>query len=150
VKLLRAGLFTIFATMFAVAQVATKIDEFEEVPCDHHLAYMDHLISESSKNPESMVYVFVYEGRERGSTWLKWVLPPRHQVEARIASMKAYFRQRKFAANNFVFLNGGVRRSLTVEEWLVPAGAKTPQPTPSTRRIRHRRGRARGFCTWCC
>lgn len=64
--------------------------------------------------------------------------------------MKKYLANRGFPAERFVFVEAGLRENFTIEIWLVPGGAAPPTLAPTLTEMRFRKGKPRGFCTWCC
>lgn len=143
-----------FPSLSAYSQIAEKLDEFENVSCDDYLARMDHAISEADINPSSNIYFLIYNGKER-----KWserkkktesVYPTYGSIDAKIRSMKKYISIRGASVTRFKFVSAGFRENVTVEVWLVPAGATPPAPTQTLTKMKYRKGKATGFCTWCC
>lgn len=135
---------------------ARKIDVFINATCEEYLARADAMYSVQTNNPNSKIYVFVYEGKQNkpvyknGNTTSKSVLPPIGLATAVIQSMKARIQIRKFPLENYVFVNGGFREDFTVETWLVPPGAEPPKPTPTLKKMKYRKGKSKGFCLGCC
>ena len=133
---------------------ARKIDEFENISCDEYLMRIDAAMVEAHNNPSSTVYVLIYEGKELKYNSRKKktesVLPNFGSAKAKIRSIEKYLSIRKFPAERFEFVKAGFRENLTVEIWLVPAGATLPKPTPTLTKMKYRKGKATGFCIWCC
>jgi hypothetical protein len=152
-------LLTFFAlSVFGQTGEARKIDEFGVIPCDEYLARADAMIVVQANNPGAMMYVFIYEGKEKRAVYRngkfvdysKSVLPQYGLAKARIESMKKYLTRKKIPLENYVFANGGFREDFWVEIWLVPAGAEPPTPTPTVKKFKFRKGKASGFCLDCC
>jgi hypothetical protein len=152
----KTTLFLIIASVLvcvpAYGQAATKIEEISNVQCEYHLLIMDLAIIEAGTNPDSVVFVLVYEGmeiryRKQGP---EMVRPRRGSADAQITSMKQYLSSRGLKEDLFSFVKAGFREKSTVEFWLAPKGAPPPQPTPTLSKIKYRSGRPVGFCTWCC
>jgi len=137
-----------------LSQETTKIDEFENLNCDDYLGRMDSAIAEARKNPLSRMYVLIYEGKEpRYNKTLngpKLMSPTLGTAEAKIRSIKKWLSHREIQIERFSFVKAGFRENMTVEMWLVPAGSKPPDPTPTLKKIKYRKGKAKGFCTDCC
>jgi hypothetical protein len=135
------------------AQTAKLIDQYETIPCDDYLSRMDALRDLSGKEPHSRIYVILYDGSLRKFVPGKdeqWIASPRGLVKARIRSMKKYLDRFETDLSRFVFIDGGFREHAGVDVWLVPSGGKEPLASPTVKTIKHSKGRAAGFCTWCC
>jgi len=150
-------IFCLFAlSVFGQEKEARRFDEYGTIPCDEYLARAEAMIFGQASNPNSKIYVFIYEGKEKRSVYnkgemtYKSVLPPRGLAKAKIDSMKKYVALKKISPENYVFSNGGFREDFWVEIWLVPNGAKPPTPTPTLKKIKYRKGRSSGFCLDCC
>ncbi|HTK36923.1 MAG TPA: hypothetical protein VL325_00395, partial [Pyrinomonadaceae bacterium] len=138
----------------AYSQNAEKLDEFQNPQCDDYLARMDLAISKAAVNPASAIYSLIYEGKEgRWSERQKkreFVYPNHGSTDAKIRSMKKYISIRGASVAKFKFVKAGFRENITVEVWLVPYGATPPTPTPTLTKMKYRKGKATGFCLWCC
>jgi len=145
----------IFLSLEICAQSPIILDEFDNRPCDHYLATMDATLAKAAENPQSTVYVILYEGKESRYNFRKskpeFVYPHRGSAEAKIRSMKRYISVvRKFPVDRFRFVKGGFREKLSVEIWLVPPGAELPKLSPTLPTMRYSKGKPKGFCLWCC
>jgi hypothetical protein len=136
---------------------AQKLEEFGTIHCDEYLARVDAILIGQANNPNAMIYVFIYEGKERQQIYkngafagYKSVLPTYGTAKAKIESMKKYLKLRKQPVENYVFASGGFRADAGVEIWLVPPGAEPPKPTPGLKKIKYRKGKAQRFCLECC
>ena len=133
---------------------AQKIDEFGFANCDDYVARMDVFWIELSNLPEAKGYVFVYEGKSDISTYdrnsnrrrEKYVLPKVGEAKARIRTMKKRLEYNNYSPERVVFMEAGFRDKYTVEFWLVPKGAIPPKPTPTLKKIKHRKGKPGDFC----
>jgi hypothetical protein len=136
----------------AQADKVRMIDEFHDVPCDEYLARIDNALIEASNEPNTTVFVIIYEGQENVfSKDKKMSLPPaKGQFEERIKSVKERLAFRQFPVDRFRFVNGGAREKLTVEMWLLPPGADPPKPKPTPVKWKYRKGKPIGFCLECC
>ncbi len=147
-------LFCLLFSVSVFAQEAVKIDEFGLIGCDDQLARMDNMIIQAQNNPNSKVYVLIYEGKEMNYNSRKkkseLAFPAFGSAKARINSIKEYLKQRKYSDNKFSFVEAGFREEYAVEIWLVPDGAKPPEPTFTIKKMKFRKGKARSFCTECC
>ena len=158
-KFLLAIILCLFALpVFGQTEAARKIDEFWNVPCDEYLARADAMINEQVNNPGALIYVFIYEGKEKRPfykngkfvDYSKFVLPQYGLAKARIESMKNYLKLRKIPLENYSFANGGFREEFWVEIWLAPPGAEVPKPMPTLKKMKYRKGKSKGFCLGCC
>jgi hypothetical protein len=157
-KFLLAIIFCLFAlSVFGQTREAQKLDEFGSIPCDEYLARADTMIAAQANNPGAMIHVFIYEGKSKTPIYKKGELvsyksslPPFGLAKAKIDSMKKYLKRRKIPVENYVFANGGFREDFWVEIWVVPPGAEAPKPTSTVKKMKYRKGKASGFCTWCC
>ncbi|HVE56409.1 MAG TPA: hypothetical protein VNB22_06235 [Pyrinomonadaceae bacterium] len=158
---MRIKLLPVFFCLFVLSVLgqekeARRFDEYGTIPCDEYLARADNMIIAQKSNPDSKIYVFVYEGKEKRSVYnkgemtYKSVLPPRGLAKAKIDSMKKYVALKISPIESYVFANGGLREDFWVEIWVVPNGAEPPKPTPTLKKIKYRKGKARGFCLDCC
>jgi len=149
-----ALLFCSLAYGQAVSQNAEKFDEFEETPCDEYLGRMDSAFANAHENPNTALYILIYEGKERSwsrrKNQIEWVFPTRRSVATKISSMKRYINLRKFPIDRVRIIRAGFRKHLSLEIWLVPRGAEPPKATPTLAKMKYRKGKAEGFCLWCC
>ena len=147
-------LVTLIFCISAFSQEAVKMQEFEDTVCEDFLSRMDGVIAESQNNPSATIYVFVYEGRElkynNRKNKMEKVLPAFGSAKVKINSMKIFIERRGISIETFTFIEAGFRENLTVEMWVVPNGATPPKPSPTLEKIRYRKGKAIGFCLWCC
>lgn len=138
----------------AFSQKAEKIDEFTNLTCEEYLSRMDGAISAARNNPSATVYVLIYEGKEQryNSRQKKFVpiSPAYGLAKAQIKTIKEYLKRDKSLNERFSFVEAGFRENSTVEIWLVPAGRTPPEPTPTLKKMKYRKGKAKGFCTGCC
>ncbi len=146
----------VFCFLFCVStfpQGPEKLDEFVSVSCDDYLARMDYAMTKASDNA-ARIYFLIYEGKEfkynNRKNISELVFPNRGSAEAKIRSMKEYIASRRFPVEQVTFLKAGFRENSTVEVWLVPNGITPPKPTPTLTKMKYRKGKASGFCTWCC
>ncbi|HQU84444.1 MAG TPA: hypothetical protein PKY59_15005, partial [Pyrinomonadaceae bacterium] len=72
-------------------------------------------------------------------------------AKAKIESMKKYISNvKKLSLENFSFIEAGFRENSTIVFWNVPKGAEPPKPTPTLKKMKYRKGKAKGFCLYCC
>lgn len=144
-------------------QVEAKLlDEFEGNGCEDYLGRLDYVGSVVAENPDSRVFVFVYEGKTRqviqkpNSKYVEnYVLPQYGLAGIRIDTMKKgltwrYRSNNRFDLKRVVFVNAGFRERFNVAIWLVPKGVPEPLPTPTIGKMKYRSGKPYGFCTECC
>ena len=102
--------------------IAREFDECNGCTVDDQKARLDNLAVELQNDPSSSAYIIAYGGRSG----------PISQVERLIARTKDYLiTQRGIDESRLVTVNGGFRETDSVELWIVPSGAKPPQPTPT-------------------
>lgn len=104
--------------------VAQEFDECNSCTFDDQKARLDNLAVELQSDPSTRAYIIAYGGRTS----------PLGQVEVLISRAREYLvSQRGIDASRFVVVNGGFREEDSVELWIVPSGAKPPQPTPTVK-----------------
>lgn len=139
-------LFFLFSASAFTQEKVEQIDEFGSLMCDDYLSHFDQAIFQSQINPTSKIYFYIYEGKEYYQGQFRD--SALGSAKAKIESVKKYIsKTRGISLKNFGFLRAGFRRKMTVEIWLVPKGALPPAATPSLKRIKYRKGKAKGFCT---
>lgn len=152
-------LFTIFFSLLfctsILSQEATKVDEFGNLPCDHTKGLLDSVKNSLEGQPKSKIYIIYYTGKiysqsiydEKTETYKQVFLPPRiNEAEMIIKNWTEYLTvARAISKNKIVLINGGFREEHTLEIWMVPKNAKSPEPTPTLTRkdIKFRKGRAK-------
>ena len=84
-------------------------------------ARLDRFAQALEREPGSQGYVIVYGGR-------RW---NEREIQARADRVRNYLvNSRGIDAGRVVTVNGGLRESVTIELWIVPAGAMPPKPSP--------------------
>jgi hypothetical protein len=121
----------------------TKIDEFETFLCDDLKARTENLYLQVIKTDGARGYIIVYEGKYR-SFWSgeSYLLPHIGEADSRIRAIKTQMRFLKISKAPIKIVFGGYREHLQTEYFLIPPGATEPKPSPSLKRIKHRKGRA--------
>ena len=94
---------------------ARNIESVENPNCDYHMMILDNFFRELQNNPSATGYIITY-----GS--------PR-SVSRMERQMQNYLKVRNVDRNRVVFVSGGLRGILTIEHWIVPAGADFPTGT---------------------
>ena len=101
---------------------ARKIDEYGNIRFNDEKARLDNYAIELQNDPTAQGYLVCYGGR-RGRTG---------EAQRRCDRAKDYLvTTRGIEASRIVTVDGGFKEDLTVELWVVPAGATPPQATPS-------------------
>ena len=101
---------------------AREYDTCESCSYDDQKARLDNLSVELQNDPTTTTYLFAYAGRTSKSG----------TAERLIARAKDYLvMQRGIDASRIVSANGGYREEDSLEVWIVPRGAKPPQPRPT-------------------
>lgn len=156
-KIILAFIFCLTSSICAFSQKAELIDGIGSVNCETYLAFAEKTMIEQTNNPNAKTYIFVYEGKElipvyKNGKFIKdkSVLPKIGLATAKIQSMKARIKRAKISLDNFVFVKGGFRENFMVEIWSVPNGAKPPKSTPTLKKMKYGKGKAKGFCLGCC
>jgi hypothetical protein len=159
---MKATYLTVILCLFAVSvfsqtEASRKFDEFSFINCDEYLARMQNVYLEQKNKPNSKVYFVVYEGMIKTPIYKDGkviksmnILPQFGMADAKIKSMKKWLSRQKAPPENFIFVNGGFRDYFGVEIWLVPPGGDLPEPTPTLKKIKYRKGKPTGFCLECC
>lgn len=102
--------------------VAREFDECNNCAFDDQKARLDNLAIELQNDPTTRGYILAYGGR----------MSPIGQVEKLMSRARDYLvTQRGIDASRLVVVNGGFREEDSVELWIVPSGAATPQATPT-------------------
>lgn len=151
--------FSFLLCVSAFSQEAVKIDEFKRITCGDFSARIDGLMSEYDKFPSSKIYVIYYGGQHRieRSNWndktrsydktklkkphrydgLNWARTIPLYIKDRIDLHKKYSGLDVGRANdelikeNIFLVDGGFRKEIEVEIWLVPKGVELPEPSPT-------------------
>ncbi len=113
---------------------ARKIDDYQDYNCEDEMAVLDSYAIKVQAWPKSEAHIIVYGGQYRR----------RGEVAARMSRIMHYLTtNRMIPATRIRIVNGGYRRSLTVELWLVGPGESAPRATPSLRpqQVRFKRGK---------
>lgn len=147
-------LFCFLFCVSAFSQEAEKIDEFGNIYCDDYLARMDSVFNVLKDNPNSKIYVLVYEGRLKKAIsdnkyniiGYRYVLPRFGEAKTRIKTIKKRIALYKQPSENFIFIEGGLREKFTVEFWLVRNDSIPPKPMPTLKKMKYQKGRPSGFC----
>lgn len=156
-KTILALLFCFTFSICAFSQKAELIDGIGSVNCETYLAFADNMMIQQANNPNAKTYIFIYEGKEpipvyKNGKFIKdkSVLPKFGLANARIQSMKTRMKIYKTPLENYVFVKGGFRENFMVEIWSVPNGVEPPKPTPTLKKMKYGKGKAKGFCIGCC
>lgn len=158
-----AILITIFSACAFAQETVTetqKIDEFGVIYCCNFGVRLEFAMIAQRANPGSRVYMHFYEGKKRAiNHWNKrlgksvdvLINPMRGGFSDFLAGVRIRAGFQKIDLNNFVIQNGGFREVMTVEVWLVPAGAEPPKLTPTVdgKSVRYRKGRFSHFQNVC-
>jgi hypothetical protein len=124
----------------------TKLDELEDFECESVKARTENLYRELTKVPSARGYIIVYEGRYRQSSLSdQYQLPHVGEGYSRILAIKKQLKFLKISDAPIKIIFGGYREHLSAEYFIVPAGAAVPQPSPTLKRMRHRKGKAKFY-----
>jgi hypothetical protein len=103
-------------------QSARMVDEYGDLIQDDEGARLDAFENELKKESNSKGYIIAYGGSDDSPGKAR-----RYALRARAYLIQA----RAIAASRIAAVDGGRREALTVELWIVPAGARAPVPTPT-------------------
>lgn len=154
-KLIPALLLLVLMSLTAFGQdvpKAEKFDEFGLVYCCELGARADFARIKQHENPGSKVHVIFYSGRKHegwktdrrtGKKEPALVDPVRNEYRAFLREFMKRIMFQRLGAENLVIRDGGFRERLTVEIWLVPEGAASPEltPTVNAEEVKFRKGR---------
>ncbi|HKO44534.1 MAG TPA: hypothetical protein VJU84_14745 [Pyrinomonadaceae bacterium] len=113
----------------------------DDALCETEMAHLDKYALQVQSDPECMAYIIVYGGI-RGTA--------RHEVSQRKARITRYLvKNRGLEPERVRVVEGGFRRKVTVELWLIARGAKLPKPTPTVlpKNVRHKRTKLQFTCS---
>jgi hypothetical protein len=89
---------------------------------DDQKARLDNLAVELQNDPSAVTYIIAYGGRTSRIG----------QADRLLTRAQDYLiNRRAISPSRIVILNGGFREEDSVELWLVPSGARPPQPSPT-------------------
>lgn len=142
---LGASLLIVFLANFAIANPSvaptSAFDRFGDINCEDEYARLDNFAIQLQHEPHSRGAILFYAGRMAGDK-----LPRRGEAEARVLRIKAYlFKRRSVPPDRITFINGGYGKYFLVQLWMVPPGARLPEPEPHLleKVIRFRKGKVR-------
>ena len=102
--------------------VGREFDTCRSCTNDDQKARLDNLVVELQNDPSTQTYLFAYAGRNS----------PAGQADRLLARARDYLVNRRGVdASRIVVANGGFREEDSLEVWVVPNGARPPQPTPT-------------------
>jgi hypothetical protein len=127
-SLIRIGWLSLLTTAFfcftASAQEKPEpvlIDSFNYSNSEDASARIDLFRNELERSPQNAGLVIVYGGQKS----------KRGEIEAHLRGIKKAFALKRIDHNRSPVRNGGYREKLTVEFWIIPIGANSPEPTPT-------------------
>jgi hypothetical protein len=101
---------------------AREFDTCDSCSYDDQKARLDNLAVELQNDPTTTTYLFAYAGRtSRTGTADRLLTRARDYLVT----------QRGIDSSRIVLANGGFREEDSLEVWIVPSGAKPPQPRPT-------------------
>jgi hypothetical protein len=104
------------------AIVGSKFDECNSCSFDDQKARLDNVAVELQSDLSTRTYIIAYAGRTS----------PTGEADRLMIRARDYLiAQRGIDASRIVVVNGGFREEDSVEVWIVPRGAKSPEPTPT-------------------
>lgn len=150
-KIIGLTAFILISLSSVFAQEARKIDEFGNESCDNLRNLLDIFFAELKSSKDEKGYIFVYEGKLLVPLYNKenkTIYPQRGEAEAEIKFIKQHIKFRGFDENRIVRINGGFRERFTVEFWIVPANVTPPKVTPTLKKMKYRKGKAKHSCMY--
>ena len=102
--------------------IAKHVDEYGNVRFNDEKARLDNFAIELQNDPTSQGYLICYGGRRSRAG----------EAQRRCDRAKDYLvNTRGIDSSRVVTVDGGLKEELTVQLWVVPAGADKPVPSPS-------------------
>lgn len=109
-------------TALMSAPIGCRLDVYGAIPFDDEKARLDNFAIELQNDPTSQGYMLCYGGR-RGTAG---------EARRRCGRARGYLSGvRGIEAERVVIVDGGYMETFMVWLWIVPAGAKPPQPSPT-------------------
>lgn len=142
-------LLSLFSCVFAQDRV--EFDEFGKLSCDNLTPRIGNLVHAIESYKDSKGAVIIYNGKVPLTLYngrSKTVYPRRNEVKAEIDNIKTRIKFYNFDENRIVFIDGGFRENFTIELYHVPSGAPLPEPTPSLKTMKYRKGKAKPSCKY--
>ncbi|MBD0370800.1 MAG: PKD domain-containing protein [Pyrinomonadaceae bacterium] len=97
-------------------------DQYGAINFEDETARLDNFAIQLLEEPVAEGYIIVYDGRNGRAG----------QALSRANRAKNYLiKKREVAGDRIVIVEGGFREEMTVELWIVPAGAEPPTPAPT-------------------
>jgi len=142
-------LLSLAFTAFGQNKEARLFDKLRNFPCDELQARLQNIAIETTLNQGSIAVIFVYEGKygKYDNTTEKYVLPRFGESVTQTSVMQTLINRLKLDPKIFVFADGGFRENYLAEVWIVPKGARFPNPTPTLKTTKYRKGTPTDYCT---
>lgn len=143
----------LFVSYSLFSQEAQKVDELPNSSCADITIRSSHFFDEIKKREDSKGYIIVYNGKLLKPLYNKEnksIQPHFDEAKAEINNIKSRINFFKFDAKKLVFVEGGLRENFTIEFWIVPNNANSPNLTPTLKKMKFRKGKPKGFCVICC
>lgn len=100
---------------------AELIDSFTYSNSEVASLRIDNFRNQLERSPQNAGLIIVYGGK----------ISKKGEIEAHIRGIKQSFALKRIDHQRSPVINGGYREKLTVEFWIIPAGAETPEPNPT-------------------
>jgi hypothetical protein len=100
---------------------ASLVDSFAYSNSEDASSRIDNWRNELDRSPQNAGLIIVYGGKTS----------KRGEIEAHLRGIKKAFALKRIDHQRSPAINGGYREKLTVEFWVIPPGAETPEPTPT-------------------
>lgn len=129
-------------------------DTIPDVPCGDAIARLDYFFTEiTDEGPNEIGIAVYYEGNYLESNYApggekiseRSVAPVLGEVQQRVRWLQNYVNFRNFPKDKIRFVSGGYRERFAIDLWLVPFSSPVPQPTPTSDRMKYRKGKFTEF-----
>lgn len=130
---------------------ARKIHELGDFTCEDIKVRLDYFALEIRNFPTAKGFIISYEGKHSfySNTKKSYVFRLPKFGESSFINQKTMdylFLTRGLPKDKVLFINGGFREKYTLEFWIVPRGAKSPEITPTLTRINYQKGKLLDLC----
>ena len=125
-----------------------------DVPCEDAMTRLDYFFTEvTNDGPNAIGIAIYYEGNYIKSRYTpggekiseRSVAPADGEVQERVRWLQNYVNFRNFPKDKIRFISGGYRERFAIDLWIVPVGSPVPEPTPTSDRMKYRKGKFTEF-----
>jgi hypothetical protein len=148
-KIFVIPLFILVFSFSVFSQEAKLFDKFSiSSNCEYIKAILNVFANELKKQPNAKGYIVYYGGRYypilKSNKKLKNSLPRANEAKSRTKQYESYLLiPEGLPSARFELIDGGFREEYEVELWIIPNGAKLPEPKPTVKasEIKIRKGK---------